>query len=99
MEFLHYLEPKTLVAMFGPAALVIIAFIVFAESGLFFGFFLPGDSLLFAAGVLAAQGAFSLPVLISFWWWLPSLATEWGTGWQSFRSPPLSERGQHLVPP
>ena len=26
-----------------------ISFIVFAESGLFFGFFLPGDSLLFAA--------------------------------------------------
>lgn len=30
--------------------------IVFAESGLFFGFFLPGDSLLFAAGFLASQG-------------------------------------------
>ncbi len=30
--------------------------IVFAESGLFFGFFLPGDSLLFTAGFLAAQG-------------------------------------------
>ena len=30
--------------------------IVFAESGLFFGFFLPGDSLLFTAGFLASQG-------------------------------------------
>jgi len=29
---------------------------VFAESGLFFGFFLPGDSLLFTAGLLASQG-------------------------------------------
>jgi membrane-associated protein len=29
--------------------------IVFAESGLFFGFFLPGDSLLFTAGFLASQ--------------------------------------------
>lgn len=29
--------------------------IIFAESGLFFGFFLPGDSLLFTAGVLASQ--------------------------------------------
>jgi len=28
--------------------------IVFAESGLLFGFFLPGDSLLFAAGIVAA---------------------------------------------
>jgi len=33
-----------------------IAFLVFAESGLFFGIFLPGDSLLFAAGLLAASG-------------------------------------------
>jgi membrane-associated protein len=38
--------------------------IVFAETGLFLGFFLPGDSLLFVAGVLAGQGLFSLPVLI-----------------------------------
>lgn len=30
--------------------------IVFAETGLFIGFFLPGDSLLFTAGILASQG-------------------------------------------
>ena len=33
--------------------------IIFAESGLFFGFFLPGDSLLFTAGLLASQGLFN----------------------------------------
>lgn len=38
--------------------------IVFAETGLFLGFFLPGDSLLFVAGVLAAQEFFFLPILI-----------------------------------
>lgn len=38
--------------------------IVFAETGLFLGFFFPGDSLLFIAGFLAAGGFFSLPVLI-----------------------------------
>ena len=38
--------------------------IVFAESGLFFGFFLPGDSLLFTAGFLASQGYFSLGMLM-----------------------------------
>lgn len=37
--------------------------IIFAESGLLIGFFLPGDSLLFTAGFLASQGFFSLPVL------------------------------------
>ena len=34
--------------------------IVFAENGLFFGFFLPGDTLLFTAGFLAARGHFNI---------------------------------------
>ncbi len=38
--------------------------IVFAETGLFLGFFLPGDSLLFVAGLLAVENFFSLPVLL-----------------------------------
>src|SRR4030067_1292685 len=38
--------------------------IVFAESGLFFGFFLPGDSLLFTSGFLASQGFFNIKVLV-----------------------------------
>ncbi|HAV15151.1 MAG TPA: hypothetical protein DCX25_02385 [Candidatus Pacebacteria bacterium] len=38
--------------------------IVFAESGLFFGFFLPGDSLLFTAGFLASQGFLNIWVLV-----------------------------------
>lgn len=37
--------------------------IVFAESGLLFGFFLPGDSLLFTAGFLASQGFFDIKLL------------------------------------
>ncbi|MHB1131243.1 MAG: DedA family protein [Chloroflexota bacterium] len=41
-----------------------VFFIVFAESGLLFGVFLPGDSLLFTAGFLASQGHLSLPVLV-----------------------------------
>lgn len=38
--------------------------IVFAESGLFFGFLLPGDSLLFTAGFVASQGIFNVWTLI-----------------------------------
>ncbi len=38
--------------------------IVFAECGLFFGFFLPGDSLLFTAGLLASQGYFPFSLLL-----------------------------------
>ncbi|MES2014497.1 MAG: DedA family protein [Patescibacteria group bacterium] len=42
-----------------------IAVAVFAESGLFFGFFLPGDSLLFTAGFLASQGFLNIFFLIA----------------------------------
>jgi len=41
--------------------------IIFAESGLFFGFFLPGDSLIFTAGILASQG------YLNIWWLIPIL--------------------------
>jgi len=37
--------------------------IIFAETGLFFGIFLPGDSLLFTAGFLASQGHFNIVAL------------------------------------
>ena len=37
--------------------------IVFAESGLLIGFFLPGDSLLFTAGFLASQGILNIWIL------------------------------------
>jgi membrane-associated protein len=40
-----------------------IAGIIFAESGLLIGFFLPGDSLLFTAGFLASQGIFNIWIL------------------------------------
>jgi membrane-associated protein len=42
--------------------------VIFAETGLFFGFFLPGDSILFPAGILASQGYLSIIILcfISF---------------------------------
>ncbi len=41
----------------------ILSSIVFSETGLLVGFFLPGDSLLFAAGFLASQEVFDYPLL------------------------------------
>lgn len=55
------LDPETIITSGG---LALIAFIVFAESGLLFGFFFPGDTLLFLAGTLAAQGLFSIYLVV-----------------------------------
>jgi len=41
--------------------------IIFAESGLFFGFFFPGDSLLFTSGFLASQNLPGLTVIQSYY--------------------------------
>lgn len=62
MEWLKLLfDPKIWIETVGYAG---IAAIIFAESGLFFGFFLPGDSVLLTAGLLAKQGIFDLKILI-----------------------------------
>jgi membrane-associated protein len=55
------MDPKALIEAFGTIGLFLI---VFAESGLLFGFFLPGDSLLFTAGLLVSQGFSNLPVIL-----------------------------------
>lgn len=52
-----------LVALIKAAGYLGIFFIIFAESGLFIGFFLPGDSLLFTAGFLASQGYLNIALL------------------------------------
>ena len=55
------MDPRNLIETFGTIGLIAI---VFAESGLLFGFFLPGDSLLVTAGLLASQGHLNLPVIL-----------------------------------
>ena len=50
---MHYLNPTFIIQL---AGIIGVVAITFAESGLFFGFFLPGDSLLFTAGLFASQG-------------------------------------------
>lgn len=50
-----WLDPTHLISTFGPLGIVLV---VFAESGLLIGFFLPGDSLLFTTGLLVAHGQY-----------------------------------------
>ena len=55
------MDPESLIEAFGTLGLFAI---VFAESGLLVGFFLPGDSLLFTAGLLASEGTLNFPLIL-----------------------------------
>lgn len=57
----HHADTTAWVAALGYVGILTI---IFCETALFFGFFLPGDSLLFTAGYLAAKGLFKLSILI-----------------------------------
>ncbi len=60
------LHPTTTIQSAGTiGGYILITAIIFAECGLLVGFFLPGDSLLFAAGVLAAQGLFNVWIVMA----------------------------------
>ena len=50
-----FLDPHWLISTFGLLGILVV---VFAESGLLIGFFLPGDSLLFTTGLLVADGTY-----------------------------------------
>jgi len=55
------MDPRHLIATFGTIGVFAI---LFAETGLLIGFFLPGDSLLFTAGLLASQHKLNLAALV-----------------------------------
>jgi len=61
-QILKVLDPVVLINTLGLAGVISI---IFAESGLFFGFFFPGDSLLFTAGLFASQGFFNIYILLA----------------------------------
>ena len=67
---LPWLDPETIIDAACPWALVVVCFIVFAETGLLIGFLLPGDTLLVISGLLShstdklPHGVFGLSV----WW-------------------------------
>jgi membrane-associated protein len=62
-DFLKQLVNPESIILYGGVYLLL--FFVFAETGLFFGFFLPGDSLLFVAGIFCSTGILALnPILL-----------------------------------
>ncbi|TJZ61431.1 DedA family protein [Sphingobacterium olei] len=59
MSFQQLMDPEYLLSHGG---IYIVCLIVFAETGLFFGFFLPGDYLLFLAGLFCALGKIDVTI-------------------------------------
>jgi membrane-associated protein len=60
IEFFQYILNSEEIIKTG--GLLVITFIVFAENGLFFAFFLPGDYLVFLAGVFCGTGILNVPI-------------------------------------
>jgi membrane-associated protein len=58
------LDPKEILDSLSPYGEIGLILIIFAETGLLIGFFLPGDSLLFTAGLLANEGKMNLAVIL-----------------------------------
>jgi membrane-associated protein len=63
MSFLpSWLDPDTILQGLGAFAVIGVCLIIFAECGLLIGFFLPGDTLLFTAGLYIERGSIATPL-------------------------------------
>lgn len=60
-----WMDPQHLLETLGNVGFWVAVGIIFAECGLLIGFFLPGDSLLFIAGLAIASGWVSIPLVIA----------------------------------
>ena len=69
-HFLKQLVNPESIILYG--GIYLLLFIVFAETGLIVGFFLPGDSLLFTAGLFCSTGNQPFFSVRNIWWLLMS---------------------------
>ncbi len=91
---MQFLDPRILIETFGYVGLAVI---VFAESGLFFGFFLPGDSLLLTAGLFAFKGELNIWVVLPLVFVAAVLGDNVGYWFGRKTGPPLFNRENSLL--
>lgn len=91
---MHFLDPRALLESSGYIGLFLI---VFAESGLFFGFFLPGDSLLLTAGLFAYKGELNILILLPLTFVAAVLGDNVGYWFGRKAGPPLFRREASLL--
>jgi len=103
---MNFIPVGDLIADYGVIVVYCILFaIIFAESGLFFGFFLPGDSLLLTAGLFAYKGVevdgeelkLSLFVLMPLLFVAAVLGDNVGYWFGRKVGPPLFKRPQSIL--
>jgi membrane-associated protein len=104
---MNFMDLGELITKYGVMAVYGILFaVIFAESGLFFGFFLPGDSLLLTAGLLAYKGVelpgseelkLNLLVLMPLLFAAAVLGDNVGYWFGKKVGPPLFKRPQSLL--
>ena len=91
---MSFLDPRVLIETFGYVGLFVI---VFAESGLFFGFFLPGDSLLLTAGLFAYTGVLNIWVILPLTFVAAVLGDNVGYWFGRKAGPPLFTREKSML--
>lgn len=98
MQFLdpQYLIEQMLLTL-GPLTYLGLFAIIFAESGLFFGFFLPGDSLLLTAGLFAYKGYFNIWLLIPLMFIAAVFGDNVGYWFGRKTGPPLFTREESIL--
>jgi membrane-associated protein len=91
---MSFLDPRALLTSFGYLGLFCI---IFAESGLFFGFFFPGDSLLLTAGLFASEGQLNIWFLLPLVFVAAVLGDNVGYWFGRKTGPPLFTRPESLL--
>lgn len=87
ISFQQLLDPEYLLSHGG---FYIVCLIVFAETGLFFGFFLPGDYLLFLAGLFCALNKIDVSIATMFFGILTAgIAGNFAGYWFGYRTGPM----------